>query len=83
MVRSHRLVLLHAVAPDVRVAGWEAFTMTRWEYKVISVWHPADNDDELLDNVGDGGWELVAVTPVNGGRLLYLKRPLLERVWSR
>lgn len=83
MVRSHGLVLLHAVAPVVRVAGREAFPMTRWEYKVISVWHPADDDDEVLDNVGVAGWELVGVSPVNGGRLLYLKRPILEQGWSR
>lgn len=43
--------------------------MTRWEYRTAS-------EAGQLDRLGGEGWELVAVTDVEGRERFYLKRPL-------
>ena len=50
-------------------------TLTRWEYLTVPLLIHATN--QILDNYGDEGWELVQVVPgPNPENLVaYLKRP--------
>lgn len=53
--------------------------MTRWEYvSVPLIPHAAQ---EILNNWGEDGWELVTVfsPPDVGGVVAYMKRPLPEK----
>ncbi len=49
--------------------------MQKWEYATVPLLVHATK--QILDNWGDDGWELVAVTPGPSGEQLvaYLKRP--------
>jgi len=51
--------------------------MPQWEYRTINLCDLPRNckEAELLDEAGDEGWELVAITSNN---LAYLKRPIPE-----
>lgn len=46
----------------------------KWEYKVIGC-HGDSNAEELLNAVGNIGWELVSVAYYGNGYHLFLKRP--------
>jgi hypothetical protein len=52
--------------------------MSQWEYRTIDLNDPPRKaaDVDLLNNVGEQGWELVAITPNN---IAYLKRRLEEQ----
>ncbi|MFU0804782.1 MAG: DUF4177 domain-containing protein [Pseudoclavibacter caeni] len=64
---------------DVAVRQPRAFTiggeMTRWQYLTAPL--IIHNTQQILDNFGADGWELVQVVPgPTGGLVAYFKRPV-------
>lgn len=52
--------------------------MDKWEYKFVE-FYPDDNGEQLLNDLGRDGWELIAVTRYSRiEAVAYLKRRIKE-----
>lgn len=55
----------------------EKLVITQWEYYYLdSYGEDTDKVFNELDGFGLAGWELIAVTPLNGGTRYILKKPV-------
>ncbi len=58
--------------------------MDKWEYKIIKFTSPSlvtpgrnfsiENEEEILNKLGEDGWEVTGVIWPDGGAKVYLKR---------
>jgi hypothetical protein len=75
MTIKSKLMLVIAIVALLCVVGWTSRaeqSKPNWEYKAVTLWHNPDvvNPNlSQLNEIGDDGWELVAVIPseVAGG----------------